>query len=52
MSQSNPVKFMPLVFSANTASQYANIVSALKVLQGIFPIYSQSTCTGSEDNID
>ena len=48
----NPVKFMPLVFPAKVASQYSTIVSTHIVLQGLFPIYSKSTFTGSEDNTD
>ena len=48
--QPDPVKFMPLVLPTKAASQFAAIVSALMVFQGLLPAYSQSTCTGSEDN--
>ena len=40
-----------LTFPDEVPIQFAVIMSALRVLQGPFPTYSQSTCIVSEDNV-
>ena len=52
MLQSGLVKFVPLTFLAEAASQFATIASELIVFQDPLPTYIMSACTSSKDNTD